>query len=327
MGPLSGKRIVEIAGIGPGPFCAMLLADLGAEVVRVDRASAVPDIMPDSPNLDLLNRGRRSVGVNLKTPEGIETVLKLVQESDALIEGFRPGVAERLGIGPEECLARNPKLIYGRMTGWGQEGPLSSSAGHDINYIGLAGPLAHIGRNGHPPSVPLNLAGDFGGGSLFLIAGILAALVAVSNGNGGQIIDAAMVDGAAYLASPLFSAYQSGFWSNQRGTNLLDSGAPFYDVYECKCGDFLATGAIEPQFYKQLLMGLGFDPDEIPPQNNKEHWRETKDKFAARFLTKRRSEWLKIFEGTDACVSPVLNMGESYPVSYTHLTLPTKRIV
>ena len=176
------------------------------------------------------------------------------------------------------------------MTGWGQEGPLSRSAGHDINYIGLAGPLAHIGRNGHPPSVPLNLVGDFGGGSLFLIAGILAALVAVSNGNGGQIIDAAMVDEAAYLASPLFSAYQSGFWSNQRGTNLLDSGAPFYDVYECKCGDFLATGAIEPQFYKQLLMGLGFDPDEIPPQNDKEHWRETKDKFAARFLTKRRSE-------------------------------------
>tara|TARA_X000000368_G_scaffold108537_2_gene84379 strand:- start:29910 stop:31049 length:1140 start_codon:yes stop_codon:yes gene_type:complete len=309
-GPLEGIRVIEISAIGPAPFAGMYLSDLGAEVIRIGRVAQNRN--PLASNSGPLERGKKSINLDLKSQEGVEIALGLIENGDVLIEGFRPGVAEKLGLGPAECLLRNPKLVYGRMTGWGQEGPLSRSAGHDINYIGLAGPLAHIGRNGQPPSVPLNLVGDFGGGSLFLIAGILAALVAVSNGSDGQIIDAAMVDGAAYLASPLFSAYQSGFWSNQRGTNLLDSGAPFYDVYECKCGDFLATGAIEPQFYKQLLKGLGFDPDEIPPQNDRAYWQETKEKFTARFLTKRRSEWLKIFDGTDACVSPVLNMGESY---------------
>ena len=222
MGPLSGKRVVEIAGIGPGPFCAMLLADLGAEVVRVDRASAVPDTMPDSPNLDLLNRGRRSVGVNLKTPEGIETVLKLVQNSDALIEGFRPGVAERLGIGPKECLARNPKLIYGRMTGWGQEGTYSSMAGHDINYIALSGVLGMIGREGEKPIPPVNLVGDFGGGGMLLALGICAALVEVARSGEGQVIDAAMTDGSALLSTMMHSFKAMGIWGD-RGTNLLDT--------------------------------------------------------------------------------------------------------
>ena len=311
MGPLSGKRIVEIAGIGPGPFCAMLLADLGAEVVRVDRASAVPDIMPDSPNLDLLNRGRRSVGVNLKTPEGIETVLKLVQESDALIEGFRPGVAERLGIGPEECLARNPKLIYGRMTGWGQEGSYSSMAGHDINYIALSGVLGMIGREGGKPIPPVNLVGDFGGGGMLLALGICAALVETAKSEKGQIIDAAMTDGSALLSTMMHSFKAMGMWGD-RGTNLLDTGAPFYDVFECADGEFISLGSIEPQFYSELLRITEIDQSDNPKQMDRAGWAEMKSKIGDAIKGKTRSEWEELMEGTDVCFAPVLSMDEAY---------------
>ena len=311
MGPLSGKRVVEIAGIGPGPFCAMLLADLGAEVVRVDRASAVPDTMPDSPNLDLLNRGRRSVGVNLKTPEGIETVLKLVQNSDALIEGFRPGVAERLGIGPKECLARNPKLIYGRMTGWGQEGTYSSMAGHDINYIALSGVLGMIGREGEKPIPPVNLVGDFGGGGMLLALGICAALVEVARSGEGQVIDAAMTDGSALLSTMMHSFKAMGIWGD-RGTNLLDTGAPFYDVFECADGEYISIGSIEPQFYSELLRITGIDQSENPKQMDRTKWAEMNLKISDVIKEKTRLEWEELMEGTDVCFAPVLSMDEAY---------------
>ena len=311
MGPLSGKRVVEIAGIGPGPFCAMLLADLGAEVVRVDRASAVPDTMPDSPNLDLLNRGRRSVGVNLKTPEGIETVLKLVQNSDALIEGFRPGVAERLGIGPKECLARNPKLIYGRMTGWGQEGTYSSMAGHDINYIALSGVLGMIGREGEKPVPPVNLVGDFGGGGMLLALGICAALVEVARSGEGQVIDAAMTDGSALLSTMMHSFKAMGIWGD-RGTNLLDTGAPFYDVFECADGEYISIGSIEPQFYSELLRITGIDQSENPKQMDRTKWAEMNLKISDVIKEKTRLEWEELMEGTDVCFAPVLSMDEAY---------------
>jgi len=311
VGPLSGKRIVEIAGIGPGPFCAMLLADLGAEVVRVDRASAVPDTMPDSPNLDLLNRGRRSIGVNLKMPEGIETVLKLVQESDALIEGFRPGVAERLGIGPKECLARNPKLIYGRMTGWGQEGTYSLMAGHDINYIALSGVLGMIGREGEKPIPPVNLVGDFGGGGMLLALGICAALVETAKSGKGQIIDAAMTDGSALLSTMMHSFKAMGIWG-ERGTNLLDTGAPFYDVFECADGEFISIGSIEPQFYSELLRITEIDQSENPKQMDRTKWEEMKLKIGDAIKEKTRSEWEELMEGTDVCFAPVLSMDEAY---------------
>ena len=311
MGPLSGKRVVEIAGIGPGPFCAMLLADLGAEVVRVDRASAVPDTMPDSPNLDLLNRGRRSVGVNLKTPEGIETVLKLVQNSDALIEGFRPGVAERLGIGPKECLARNPKLIYGRMTGWGQEGTYSSMAGHDINYIALSGVLGMIGREGEKPIPPVNLVGDFGGGGMLLALGICAALVEVARSGEGQVIDAAMTDGSALLSTMMHSFKAMGIWGD-RGTNLLDTGAPFYDVFECADGEYISIGSIEPQFYSELLRITGIYQSENPKQMDRTKWAEMNLKISDVIKEKTRLEWEELMEGTDVCFAPVLSMDEAY---------------
>ncbi|MEC7116103.1 MAG: CaiB/BaiF CoA-transferase family protein [Actinomycetota bacterium] len=311
MGPLSGKRVVEIAGIGPGPFCAMLLADLGAEVVRVDRASAVPDTMPDSPNLDLLNRGRRSVGVDLKTPEGIETVLKLVQNSDALIEGFRPGVAERLGIGPKECLARNPKLIYGRMTGWGQEGTYSSMAGHDINYIALSGVLGMIGREGEKPVPPVNLVGDFGGGGMLLALGICAALVEVARSGEGQVIDAAMTDGSALLSTMMHSFKAMGIWGD-RGTNLLDTGAPFYDVFECADGEYISIGSIEPQFYSELLRIIGIDQSKSPKQMDRTKWAEMNLKISDVIKEKTRLEWEDLMEGTDVCFAPVLSMEEAY---------------
>ena len=311
MGPLSGKRVVEIAGIGPGPFCAMLLADLGAEVVRVDRASAVPDTMPDSPNLDLLNRGRRSVGVNLKTPEGIETVLKLVQNSDALIEGFRPGVAERLGIGPKECLARNPKLIYGRMTGWGQEGTYSSMAGHDINYIALSGVLGMIGREGEKPIPPVNLVGDFGGGGMLLALGICAALVEVARSGEVQLIEAEMTHGSELISTMMHSFKAMGIWGD-RGTNLLDTGAPFYDVFECADGEYISIGSIEPQFYSELLRITGIDQSENPKQMDRTKWAEMNLKISDVIKEKTRLEWEELMEGTDVCFAPVLSMDEAY---------------
>ena len=311
MGPLSGKRIIEIAGIGPGPFCAMLLSDLGAEVIRVDRASTVADELPDLPSLDLLNRGRRSIGINLKDPEGVETVLKLIESSDALIEGFRPGVAERLGIGPEDCLTRNPKLIYGRMTGWGQYGSYSSMAGHDINYIALSGVLGMIGRKDEKPVPPVNLIGDFGGGGMILALGVCAALVEVASSGKGQVIDAAMTDGSALLATMVHSFKAMGIWGD-RGTNLLDTGAPFYDVFECSDGKFISIGSIEPQFYSELLRITGLDQQENPKQMDRQSWDEMKSKIASAIKSKSREEWENLMEGTDVCFAPVLTIDEAY---------------
>ena len=309
VGPLHGMRVIELAGIGPTPFAGMMLSDLGAEVIRIDRVGGNSN--PVASSGGPMERGKRSMAVDLKNPEGVAILLDLVATADALIEGFRAGVAERLGIGPESCFERNPKLVYGRMTGWGQEGPLSSSAGHDINYISLAGPLAHIGRAGEAPTVPLNLVGDFGGGSVFLVLGLTAALLEVARGGAGQVVDAAMVDGAAYLMSPLYAAHASGFWTDDRGTNLLDTGAPFYDVYRTSDGGWMAVGAIEPQFYAALVDGLDMSGDELPDQNDQSAWPEMKERFASVFASRTRAEWVEVFAGTDACVTPVLTMGEA----------------
>ncbi len=312
MGPLEGVKVVEIAGIGPGPFCAMVLADLGAEVVRVDRADRVPGQMPDEPSLDLLNRGRQSIGVDLKTPEGVEVVLRLVELADVLVEGFRPGVAERLGIGPDECTARNPRLVYGRMTGWGQSGPYASMAGHDINYIALAGVLSNIGRAGQAPVPPINLVGDFGGGGMLLALGVCAALVETARSGRGQVIDAAMTDGAALLATMVHSLAAMGHWG-ERGTNMLDTGAHFYDVYECADGEYVSIGSIEPQFYAELLRLTGLDQaDDLPPQMDREAWPATKARVAEVIRSRTRDEWVALMEGSDVCFAPVLSMAEAY---------------
>ena len=311
MGPLNGIRVVEIAGIGPGPFCAMMLADMGADVVRVDRASAVRGGDPDHPPRDLLNRGRRSVGVDLKSPEGLETVLSLVEGADALLEGFRPGVAERLGIGPEDCLARNPRLVYGRMTGWGQEGPYSAAAGHDLNYIALAGALHHIGRQGDAPVPPLNLVGDFGGGGMYLAFGMVCALLESRDSGRGQVVDAAMVDGAASLMMAFFGMVGSGFWSEERGTNMLDTGAHFYNVYETADGKYISLGPIEPQFYAELRERLGLHGPQWDPQMDRSVWPELKEKLAAVVAQRTRDEWCELLEGTDTCFAPVLSLTEA----------------
>ncbi|MCU1452545.1 MAG: carnitine dehydratase [Acidimicrobiales bacterium] len=311
MGPLSGVKVVEIAGIGPGPFCAMLLSDLGADVVRIDRSSNVLGGDPATPPGDVLNRGRRSVAVDLKHPDGVATVLDLVAEADALIEGFRPGVMERLGLGPDACRERNPRLVYGRMTGWGQDGPYARTAGHDINYIALAGALEPIGRRGGPPVPPLNLVGDFGGGGMLLALGIAAALVEAGRSGEGQVVDAAMVDGAAILTT-MFHAFRAmGIWDDERGTNMLDSGAHFYDVYETADGKYVSIGSIEPQFYAELLKHTGLDGEDLPWQHDKAHWPELKDRMAAIFKVKTRDEWCEIMEGTDVCFAPVLSLAEA----------------
>jgi alpha-methylacyl-CoA racemase len=289
-----------------------MLSDMGAEVVRVDRAQAVHGGDPDHPPADIMNRGRRSVGVDLKNPEGVETVLRLVEAADALIEGFRPGVAERLGIGPEECLERNPALVYGRMTGWGQEGPYAPTAGHDINYIALSGTLHSIGRAGGAPVPPLNLVGDFGGGGMLLAFGIACALVEASNSGQGQVVDAAMVDGAAVLATFIHGLTSMGMWQEERGTNLLDTGAHFYDVYETSDGKYVSIGSIEPQFYAELLRLTGLDSDpDFSQQMNRARWGEFKERLAKVFLEKTRDEWCEIMEGTDVCFAPVLAPSEA----------------
>ena len=311
MGPLTGIRVIEIAGIGPGPFCAMMLADMGADVVRIDRASAVRGSDPDHPPLDLLNRGRRSIGVDLKSPEGVETVLALVEGADALLEGFRPGVAERLGIGPDDCLARNPRLVYGRMTGWGQEGPYASAAGHDLNYIALAGALHGIGRQGEAPVPPLNLVGDFGGGGMYLAFGMACALVEARNSDQGQVVDAAMVDGAASLMTAFFGMASSGFWSDERGTNMLDTGAHFYNVYETADGAYISLGPIEPQFYAELRERLGLHGPEWDHQTDRSRWPELKAELAAVVAQRTRDEWCELLEGTDTCFAPVLSLAEA----------------
>ncbi|HTO70835.1 MAG TPA: CaiB/BaiF CoA-transferase family protein [Myxococcota bacterium] len=308
MGPLAGIRILEIAGIGPGPYCAMVLADMGAEVLRVERAA---NAAPGDARFDLLSRGRRSIAVDLKRAEGVAAVLRLCERADGLLEGFRPGVMERLGLGPDVCLARNPRLVYGRMTGFGQTGPLAQAAGHDINYIALAGALAPLGRRGAPPTPPLNLVGDFGGGGLLLAFGMTCALLERVKSGRGQVVDAAMVDGAAALMTVFHGAQQSGFWKEERGANMLDTGSHFYDAYETSDGEFVAIGAIEPQFYAELLNRIGVDPKSLPPQMDRARWPEAKDALAKVFRTKTRAEWCALLEGSDACFAPVLSMSEA----------------
>jgi alpha-methylacyl-CoA racemase len=311
MGPLAGITVVEIAGIGPGPFCAMMLADMGAEVIRVDRAENVAGGDPASPPADLNNRGRRSVGVDLKSPDGVAVVLDLVERADALIEGFRPGVAERLGIGPEECLARNPKLVYGRMTGWGQDGPLAGAAGHDINYIALAGALDPIGRRGEAPVPPLNLVGDYGGGGMLLAFGVVCGVLEAQRSGQGQVVDAAMVDGAAVLMTMTHALRAMGIWNDERGTNMLDTGAHFYNVYETADGQYVSIGSIEPQFYAELLRLTALEGEELPWQHDRQQWPALKERLATIFKTKTRDEWSALMEGTDVCFAPVLSIPEA----------------
>lgn len=309
MGPLAGLKVVELAGIGPVPHAGMILADLGAEVVRIDRPSGGLRLGPaDAPDPTL--RGRRRVSANLKEAAGREAVLRLVSHADVLLEGLRPGVTERLGVGPSECHDRNPRLVYARMTGWGQDGPLAHRAGHDINYISLAGVLHAIGREGERPVPPLNLVGDFGGGSMLLVIGVMAALWEARRSGRGQVVDAAMIDGATLLAQMVWSGLSHGGWVDQRGANLLDGAAPFYDTYICADGRYVAVGAIEPQFYRALLAGLRLSADELPDQLDRARWPELKARFARVFASRPRDEWAKIFAGTDACVTPVLALSE-----------------
>ena len=310
-GPLEGVRVVELAGIGPGPFCAMVLADLGADVVRVDRTSAARGGDPAAPPADVLNRNRQSIAVDMKHPDGVETVLRLVEQADVLIEGFRPGVVERLGVGPEACHARNPALVYGRMTGWGQDGPMAPRAGHDINYIALSGTLSMIGRAGEPPVPPVNLVGDFGGGGMLLAVGVLAALTDARTSGTGQVVDAAMVDGAALLSAMMYSFRAMGLWDGGRGGNTLDTGAHFYEVYETSDHKYVSIGSIEPQFYAELFERLELDPADFDHQHDRAAWPAAKEKIAARIAERTRDEWDAVFEGSDACYAPVLEPDEA----------------
>jgi alpha-methylacyl-CoA racemase len=310
-GPLEGIRIVELAGIGPAPFAGMMLADAGADIIRIDRSERAIYPPHSEPHVDLLNRGRRSVAVDLKHPEGVSLVLQLVERADGLMEGFRPGVAERLGVGPDVCLGRNPKLVYGRMTGWGQEGPLARSAGHDIDYISVAGALEPVGRSGQRPVPPLNLVGDFGGGGMLLAYGMLAAIISAQRTGSGQVVDAAMVDGAASLMTMTYTLRASGIWNDVRGTNLLDTGAHFYEVYETSDGGLIGVGAIESQFYAELIRLMGLDDVDLSQQMDREGWPAMKERFAQVFASKTRKEWEEIFEGSDACAAPVLSPAEA----------------
>ena len=310
MGPLQGIRIVELAGIGPGPFAAMLLADMGADVICVDRPAAAQPSRPDGPSGNVLRRGRRSVALDLKHPDGPELVLRLVEAADGLVEGFRPGVTERLGVGPEVCLARNPRLVYGRMTGWGQDGPLAHTAGHDINYIALSGVLSGVGHFGGPPVVPMNLVGDFGGGGMLMALGLLAGILEAQRSGRGQVVDAAMTEGAALLATAIYSLHHIGYWQ-ERGTNIFDGGASYYGVYECANGRYLSVGALEPQFYVELLRLAGLAPEDLPPQGDRKRWAEGRERLAEVFATRSRDEWCAVFDGSDACVAPVLDFDEA----------------
>lgn len=308
-GPLAGVRVVELAGLAPGPFACMVLADLGAHVLRVDRpvsragAAEVPT--------DALGRGRTSVAVDLKSPEGAALVRRLASDADVLVEGFRPGVAERLGVGPADCQALNAALVYGRITGWGQEGPLAGRAGHDINYLALSGALAPMGRAGEAPAAPLNLLADFGGGGMLLAVGVLAALVERASSGRGQVVDAAMVDGAALLTTFLHGMRAAGAWPGARGENLLDGGAPFYDTYETADGGYMAVGALEPAFYAALLEGLGLDVPDVPDRQDPAQWPALRSVLAQAFSTRTRAEWVEVFAGVDACVTPVLEPSEA----------------
>lgn len=307
-GPLSGLKIIEMAGIGPGPFCGMLLADMGAEVIRIDRPGA--DRL-SSWRFDITTRGRKTLCLDMKKPGSKEAVLKMIEGADAIFEGFRPGVMEKMGLGPDECLARNPKLVYGRMTGWGQFGPLSKAAGHDINYIAISGALHAIGRSGEAPAIPLNYIGDFGGGAMVLAVGMLAAMLEAQRSGKGQVVDAAMTDGAALLSAMFYGFKAAGQWTSNRGENLLDGGAHFYDVYSCADGKYVAVGAIEPQFYQELLDRCGLDPASYSPQMDDQSWPMLKIKLADVFRTRSRDEWCEVLEGTDACFAPVLDWDEA----------------
>jgi alpha-methylacyl-CoA racemase len=312
MGPLSGLKIIEVGAIGPVPFCGMLLADMGADVLRIDRtADSGLGIGQRESRFDVLGRGRRSISVDLKNPKGVEAVLRLAEQADALMEGFRPGVAERLGIGPEECRARNEKLVYGRMTGWGQDGPISHAAGHDINYISLSGVLHSIGTRDSGPVPPLNLTGDFGGGAMFLAFGLLAAIFEAQKSGQGQVVDASMVEGSAYLLTPIFGMYAAGNWTDTRGENILDTGAHFYGVYETKDGKHVSIGSIEAKFYAELLQKTGLEGEDLPAQFDKANWPAMNERLAAVFKQRTQAEWCDVMEGSDVCFAPVLSMGEA----------------
>jgi alpha-methylacyl-CoA racemase len=315
-GPLSGVKVVEVAGLGPAPFGAMVLADLGADVTCIDRADRAFGMPLDSAKGNVYARGRRSVAVDLKSPEGLQVVRRLVAAADVFIEGFRPGVAERLGLGPDDLRRDHPDLVYARMTGWGQDGPLAAKAGHDLNYVGLAGPLAHIGRVGQPPTSALNLLADFGGGGLLLAMGVCAALVERAGSGQGQVIDAAMLDGVALLSCAIGPAYSGGYFSNERGTNLFDGGAPYYDSYRTADDQWLSVAPLEPQFYADLLIGLGLDDPAawphgvLPDRDDQASWPVLRQRFEAVFATRTREQWLETFAGLDACVFPVLPFDE-----------------
>jgi alpha-methylacyl-CoA racemase len=313
-GPLTGIRVVELAGLGPAPYACMLLAELGAQVLRVDRPGGGPGVLP--PAADVLNRSRPCAAVDLKSPAGRDVLLRLVEDADVLVEGLRPGVTERLGIGPDECRARNPRLVYARMTGWGQSGPLATTAGHDINYLSLTGALHAIGPAGTPVP-PLNIAADFGGGAMFLLVGILAALLERAGSGQGQVVDAAMVDGASSLVTMVYGMLGAGLWQDRRAANLLDGGAPFYDTYACRDGGHVAVGAIEPQFYAQLIDGLGLTGALPGGQLDVEHWPEQRRLIAEVLASRTRDEWAAVFDGTDACLTPVLGLREA--PSHPHL--------
>lgn len=309
-GPLQGLAVIEIAGIGPGPFCAMMLADMGAEVVRVQRPGGHPDPWARS---SVLDRGRRSLALDLKDPDHVGRLLDLVADADVLLEGFRPGVAERLGIGPERCLARNPALVYGRMTGWGQSGPYATSAGHDINYLAISGVLHAIGRAGERPVPPVNLLGDFGGGGLLLAFGVVCAVLSARESGRGQVVDAAIVDGASTLAAMIHGFLNAGAWIDAPGVNMLDGGAPFYDTYECADGRFVAVGALEARFYRQMLdrLGIGDEPAVACDHLDSAHWPAIRDRLTEVFASRTRDEWAHLFAGSDCCVTPVLSLHEA----------------
>jgi len=311
VGPLDGIRVIELAGVGPAPFCAMLLSDMGAEVLRVDRAEAVELGLPIDPRFNLVNRGRRSVAIDLKKPRGAATVRRLVARADALLEGFRPGVTERLGLGPDECFAVNPRLVYGRVTGWGQDGPLARAAGHDINYIALAGVLGAIGPKEGAPVPPLNLVADYGGGALYLAFGVVCALLEARSSGRGQIVDAAMIDGAASLATSAYAQMAAGTWMQTRESNVVDGGAPWYRAYATADGEYVCVGAIEARFYAELLKRLGLDNEKLPDQHDRDGWPRLRARFGEVFGSKTRDEWRRILEGSEACFAPVLSLTEA----------------
>ncbi|MCG8415994.1 MAG: CoA transferase, partial [Pseudomonadales bacterium] len=306
-GPLAGIRVVEMAGIGPGPFTAMMLSDMGAEVIRVDRLAQ----QGTGHRANVLNRGRKSIALDLKNEQGVATALRLIDQADVVVEGFRPGVMERLGLGPEVCLERNPRLVFGRMTGWGQSGPLSQAAGHDINYISIGGALGAMGYADRPPAPPLNLVGDFGGGAMYLLTGILAALVERSSSGKGQVIDAAMTDGTASLLTPFYGLMAMGLWTTDRFNNRLDGGAYYYGSYECSDGKYISIGSLEPQFYALLLEKVGIDDPDFEDQLDQEGWPRKREKLVELFKSKTQQQWCDIMEGTDVCFAPVLNLAEA----------------